>query len=459
MSGVLSVRSVPFLGERSPGNQPLTWGQQWIWRAVSTQAPEYAHLGWPFRVDVPSGCDLESVLSALSAILRRHETLRTRFFVDEQGIPGQIVVEQGELQVEVRDGGSEDVAGSVQQAQEELGRLPFTIPEISVRAAVILSEGVPRHVVLVVFHMAIDAWGMHRITGELVQFLRARAEATDLPALEEISHPTDRAQQEASPAGRRRSQAVMKRWRRAIDTFPRIALPDSGSAPETPRFKEHTLYSKALFVAAPALARELRTDVGSVILAHSLRLLGKLSGNPRCGFLVFSHNRFQDEDLRYSGTLVQSVPVGVDVEAAGLGELVRACHQSVLRAVMGGAGDPNEFAALLEDFAAETGHAADVSCAFNLLFPEFGTAAEQHGNSSWATESTARALLAESRFGSVKGCRWDDMKFYLGAYAERGELIVMLRADTALLPSAEIARFLANLESSVVDSLADQSCQ
>lgn len=437
--------------------RPLTWGQRWIWRAVAAQAPHYAHFGAPFRVDIPLGCDLEGVLSSLSAILRRHETLRTRYFVDEHGKPRQVIAGQGALDVEVRDCAAGEVAAATGQAEKELTRLPFTIPELAVRVAVITEEGVPAKITLIVFHMAIDAWGMHRITSELKQYLRALADGTDLPSLEEISHPADRAELEQSPAGRRRSQAGLKHWKRTLDTFPLVALPALAAAPEPVRFKEHTLYSKALLVAAPVLAKELGTNIGSVILAHAVRLLGKLSGNSRCGFLMFSHNRFLERDLNYSGTLVQSVPVGVDVEALSLGELVKSCHQSVLRAVTGCECDPDAVDLLLKEYPAEKGYEADLSCAFNLFFPEFGQGSGEPVRGCAEAEAVARQLAHESRFGPVREFEWDDMKFYLGAFIEEGDFILSLRADTALLPSSQIARFLGDLEGAVLDSLTDAS--
>ncbi|MFJ7345143.1 condensation domain-containing protein [Streptomyces sp. NPDC101110] len=454
---IADVRTVPFSGERGSGVQPLTWGQRWIWRAVAAQAPSYAHFGAPFRVDIPSGCDMDGVLSSLSALLRRHETLRTRYFVDEHGKPRQVIAEQGDLRVEVHDCAENDVAVAVRQAEKDLARLPFTIPELAVRVAVITADGVPAKVTLIVFHMAIDAWGMHRVTEELHQRLRSCADGAELPALQEISHPSDRARDEQSHAGQRRSQAALKRWRREIDTFPRVALPALADAAEPVRFHEHTLYSKALLLASPALARHLGTNIGSVILAHALRLLGKLSGNPRCGFLMFSHNRFLERDLHYSGTLVQSVPVGVDVTTSSLRELVKSCHQSVLRSVMGCECDPDEVDALLEDYSAETGYEADLSCAFNLFFPEFGQEGDQAAQSCAEVEPEARRSARGSRFGPVKEFEWDDMKFYLGAYIEDGEFVLSLRADTALLPSSQIARFLTDVESLVLDSLTDAS--
>lgn len=456
MSNALDVRTVSFSGERGSGIRALTWGQRWIWRAVAAQAPSYAHFGAPFHVEIPLGCDLEGVLAALSAILRRHETLRTRYFVDEHAKPRQVIAEQGELQVEVRDCVAGGVSASLRHAEKDLTRLPFTIPELAVRVAVITADGVPVKVTLIVFHMAIDAWGMHRITGELRQYMQAFADGAELPAFEEISHPADRAEDEQSPAGQRRSRAGLKRWKRAIDTFPLVALP-SLAAPEPVRFKEHTLYSKALLIAAPVLAQQLGTNTGSVILAHAVRLLGKLSGNSRCGFLMFSHNRFLERDLQYSGTLVQSVPVGVDVEALSLAELVKSCHQSVLRSVMGCECDPDEVDALLKDYSAEKGYEPDLSCAFNLFFPEFAQEGGDHARGCAEVEAEARQLAHESRFGPVKEFEWDDMKFYLGAYIEEGDFILSLRADTALLPSSRIAEFLSALEGAVLDSLTDTS--
>lgn len=86
----LSTTEIAYSGDRF-GTYPLTWGQQWLWRAVSTQAPHYAHLGIPIRLKVPTGCDVEGVLTMLSTVIERHEVLRTRYFVDAQGAANQVI--------------------------------------------------------------------------------------------------------------------------------------------------------------------------------------------------------------------------------------------------------------------------------------------------------------------------------------------------------------------------------
>ncbi|WP_406123270.1 condensation domain-containing protein [Streptomyces canus] len=449
-----SFRTVSFSGTRS-GVHPLTWGQRWIWQGLIGHAPGYEYLGWPVSVDVPTGCSLDDVLAALTTVLERHETLRTRYFLDEQGVPRQVVPAAGELRVEVRHAGRAGVPETVEQLGRELSGTPFTIPEISVRAAVVTAAGVPECLVLGVFHMATDASGMLQVTQELQAIMGARAAGTVGPELPPVGHPAERVLHETSPEGLKRSARAVEHWQQEVAKFPRRTMPPAVHTPEKPRLAEHIMRSKAVCAAAIGLSRNWRASVDSVILACAAELLGNVSGQQSCGFLVLAHNRFAEETDLYSGTLVQSFPLCVELAADSLEEHVRRTHFAALKSALSCEGNPDDITSMLRVVFGCGGDGADLSCAVNLFFRDLGTMTRVADGPEVTSREQAEKLMPQTRFSQGQGSEEDDWEFFLNAHQEGDEFVVSLRMDTAVLRSQEIVRFLVDLERRLVESLPE----
>jgi hypothetical protein len=445
-----TFHTVTFSGTRS-GVHGLTWGQRWIWQGLTGHAPHYGYLGWPVTVDIPAECGLDDVLAALAAVLERHETLRTRYFLDEHGVPRQVIAAAGELRVEARGADGADVAETVRQLEEEVSGPPFTIPEISVRAAVVTSAGGPKVLVLGVFHMATDALGLRHITDDLRAVLRA--EGTAPPELHPVRHPADRVRYERGPDGLRQSARAVAAWQQEVGRFPQRTMPPARHTPEGPRLREHIMRSKALAVAATTVAKACQASVDSVILACAAELLGKASGQQKCGFLMLAHNRFDEDTDHYSGTLVQSFPVCVELSTGSLDKLIRQTHFDGLRAALSCHGDPDDVSTMLRDVFGSDGTGADLSCAVNMFFPDLGTMGRGVQDNEPVTRAQAEELMSQTQFSRGEGLEKDDWEFYLNAFQEGDEFVLSLRMDTAALPSVEIIRFLTELERRLVESL------
>ncbi|MCC9711759.1 condensation domain-containing protein [Streptomyces sp. MNU76] len=447
-------RTVEFEGARS-GTYPLTWAQKWMWRAVTTQAPRLERLNVPIVVEIPSGCDLADVLVALAALLERHESLRTRFTVDESGTPRQVVTQAGELSVELREIGDEAVGEAAQRLAEEMSAVPFTVPELSVRAGVVTSVGAPAFVVLVAFHMAVDGWSVRILSEDLAAILRASFRGLPYPPASAIRQPVDRLAYELGTEGKEASTEAARHWERTVARFPARMLPRSTSAPETPRFQERCLYSAALTVASRTLAARHRVTPGTVVLAFVAELLARRSGNTGCGVLMFSHNRFDDSTANLSGIMLQSVPIYLQVEGLSLAERLKQTQRAGLVASASGQYDPEHVHAMLRDLARRTGLRPDLACGVNLTLPEdrenaAGTALDPHG----AAEEIRR-LLTNTRVTRQRAPDWDDMRFYLSAREEPEGMLVAVRADTFVLSSTEAVHLLRELERLVVEAVLD----
>jgi hypothetical protein len=416
-----------------------------MWQAVETQAPHFVHFNMSFQVPVPSGCDLETVLATLGSLIGHHETLRTRYNVDEWGIPWQVVVRNGSLQVEIWNVGQEQVEEAAGRLRDKLTRHPFTAPEISVRAAVVTTGGAPAVMVLSIFHLAMDVWSQRLIAADLMSALHL-ASRGDAPTLRSrLSHPLDRLAYEQSPEGVQRSQGATQYWVNTMHSLPQAILPPHRGTVEQPRFKRIAMTSRALDIAVSELAARHLVDIGSVILAFVGYLLRHRARAEECGLLFFSHNRFDRGATNLSGTIVQSVPLRLGSVGSSVRQLVKQAHRASLAASSHGQYDPAEVNAAVRGFP-------ELSCAVNLVLQRKGRGRRENRAK---VDVAAQQALSETRIAEKGGEVYDDMRFYLLAEHSSSGITLTLLADTALLSSHEITRFLTDLEQVAVAALSE----
>jgi hypothetical protein len=438
---------VAFEGTRS-GDFPLTWGQCWVWNnSVASRAPYYADLGGSYIVEVPVGCDLATVSGAISEILRRYETFRTRYSTTEP--PQQTVVARGHLRVAVREVDAADAPSAASAVENEFNNLPFTLPELALRAAVILADGAPRFVVLCAFHMAMDCHGMVAVLDDFSTLLRGKPIQGELT---EVSHPIDRALAERTPESVRRSARGVEFWERELAKFPEDQLPHNGRRPESPRYQTFALRSPAVRVAALGLAAELGVSTSSVILAMAASLLGGRNPSGTCGIVLAASHRYDPDSVRYPGTLVQGVPVALDVSADTPEKLISRCHRATMLAALAGHCHPDDLAAMLSERYGTEAAEARLACVVNLNLPAAEGSADEDA-ARIPTRDEAERLAARSRCEFLEGTPVENERFYLAAHGDATDFFVTLRADTAVLAPAEIVEFLRGLERSLIDCL------
>lgn len=450
MTAAPYLLDIRFKGTRS-GVFPLTWGQHWVWDSVVARAPHYADLSGSYIVAVPDGCDMAKVADALTMLLNRYETFRSRYSIAPDGVPQQVVLADGRLRVDVRDvdpANAEEAAGT---AEADYNNLPFTLPEISLRATVIASCGMPKFVVLCAFHMAIDCHGMVSVLDDFRSFMSGRSVDAADSAAGHMTHPADRALEEQSATGMQRSARGVRFWEQELAKFPDNPLPYAGHRLETPRYKTFAMYSSAVRVASTNLAEDLGVSTQSVILAMAASLIARRSGSQTCGIVLAANHRYDPESMRYPGTLVQGVPTAFDVSEASPQRLITRCHRAGMLAALAGHCHPGDLAQMLRNSYGTEAAEAKLACVVNLNLPAVAGSAEQSGTR--ATRAEAERLLTESKYEYVEGTPVENERFYLAAQGDATDFFITLRADSAVLTSAEIVKFLRNLERALVDCL------
>jgi amino acid adenylation domain-containing protein len=173
-TGKLDRARLPAAGERTA---PLSTSQERLW-FVEAAAPGTAAYATPILLRWRGAVDRAALSAALTAVVARHEPLRTTYRL-EAGGPVQVIHEPAAVRVEVRDGAAGEaercVAGPIDLAADPPLRCTVW-------------PGLPGGdlVLLRTHHIAVDGWSAHVLLADLAAAYRAAAagQVPDLPPTE-----------------------------------------------------------------------------------------------------------------------------------------------------------------------------------------------------------------------------------------------------------------------------------
>ncbi|WP_405554693.1 condensation domain-containing protein [Streptomyces canus] len=214
---------------------PLTWAQYWTWVAQhETPAPPAALTGH-VTVPVPDGeLSVSDVEGAVRWLVRRHEGLRTRFRMNGDGYPVQLIEEDFfpvvrviESPAVLRDKEAEQAIGVILRPFE-LGEEP------PIRAALVTVTGVPTTLHLVMHHIVCDNTAVEIAKSEIRTYLdhAVRGDVPQLPAPE--WSPRQQWEFESSARGAELNRRAVEYWRELHERQPcdvhpvRVDSPPSG---------------------------------------------------------------------------------------------------------------------------------------------------------------------------------------------------------------------------------------
>ncbi|HEV2736931.1 MAG TPA: condensation domain-containing protein, partial [Longimicrobiaceae bacterium] len=166
---------------------PLSFAQQRLW-VVHRMDPVSPAYNLPYALRLRGALDPGVLARALTALVRRHETLRT-VFPEHGGVPVQRVLPAGSVPLDVVDLRAlpEDArdAGAARLAREEAAR-PFDLATGPLlRATVLRLSGTDAVVLFTLHHVVSDGWSQDVLVRDLSELYAAAAEgrAPALPPL------------------------------------------------------------------------------------------------------------------------------------------------------------------------------------------------------------------------------------------------------------------------------------
>ncbi|SEG80906.1 Condensation domain-containing protein [Actinacidiphila yanglinensis] len=409
---------------------PLTLGQRIVRESLAQRS---ADADYTYNIDrvvqVPPGTEPAAVYAAVHALVRRHESLRTRF---PAGAGEQVVDGDGSLAVRSADG--------VARARAELAAQPFDIAaEWGIRVAIVSRRDRPRAVVLCLSHLAVDAWAANLVADELAALLRGSARGGATPGAgagpaagpepKPVLQPVDQAAIEAEPENVARRADALAHLRQVLLAAP--AEPDdAGADPDAWHLGE--LRSTAVDPAAREVAARCRTTAAVVYLAAA----GTALGDGPHVLKSITHNRVSPAETTCVAPFALDLFVPVDATGGTLEAVVARTWAAYVEAARHSRYDPAAVRPLVAEAAAERGTRPDLSVLVNDLRA--------------GPRPPAPAHPAASTFRWGEPFRLPGLTRYL-ALADDGDAVVLsLLANGTALSRERIPAFLRRMEQAIL---------
>ncbi|GAA2005197.1 hypothetical protein [Catenulispora subtropica] len=365
---------VPFAGPGS-GRAALTWGQRDIWATMIRQRNWLPQGG---RRPLAPGTRAEDVAAELAYLHSRYPAMRTRLAVGESLGVHQWVVASGETFLEFYDTpGGQDPDVFAAGVEAVYRRRPYDLrTEWPIRMAVIRTDGVCTHLVVLMHHLALDAGGAAVMLREVAA--RETREPTGLQPLEQAAW-------QASAAGQRHNDRTLRSFAQALaprsaDTpsagpSPASTVPGPGPAPQVsresrkpqeprapgedqppatlagprrPRHWSGRLTSPDLAASVAAISARTGVDDSAVLTALVAVAFARLTGERRVLLRPRVANRFRPTLADVVCFVAQSGLLVLDLGGATFDDAVDRARRATMAAMKNAYFDPGALDALLD---------------------------------------------------------------------------------------------------------------
>ncbi|HKU72441.1 MAG TPA: amino acid adenylation domain-containing protein [Pyrinomonadaceae bacterium] len=420
------------------GPLPLSFSQRRLW-FLDQLTPGSAVYNIPVALRLNGSLHLPALQQAFTEILRRQESLRTRFAVIDAD-PVQLISEPQDFDLHFLDLSHLERTESEQEVQRlasEEANYPFDLTRAPLFRATLLRLAAAEHVLLFTMHHIVsDGWSMGILIREITTLYEAFAADRPSPLVDLPVQYADYALWQREQLQGERLEEQLQYWREQLQGAPALLeLPTEKPRPPVQSYRGAELRIEVTPATTRAL-RELSQQHGvtlfMTLLAAFQALLYRYTGQDDIvvGTPVAGRTRAETEGLIgfFLNTLALRVSLKGDPTFATLLSRVReAClgayaHQDV------------PFEQLLEELAPERtlSHTPVFQVMFNMLNLEFvGEQTELDG-------LTIAALpVAQEERGA---------KFELELYArERGEGLQLILVHSELYTSVAMERMLDHL--------------
>jgi amino acid adenylation domain-containing protein len=266
--------------ERRAEGMPLSFAQQRLWFMQQWEL-ESATYNIPTAVRLSGELVVPALEQSLQEIIRRHESLRTRFIV-EAGEVRQQITEEWAVRLTVEDLEAESVEARDEVLEQEI-RKPFDLNQVPLLRVRLLRVAANEHVLLlVVHHIIADGWSMGVLLRELVSLYesRRRGEQSDLPQLE-VQYVDYAEWQRERLSGDALSEQE-RYWKEQLaDASPILELPADRVRPTVQTFsggRESLKLSAELSERLKVVSRQTDVTLFMVLLAAFQILLSRQTG-------------------------------------------------------------------------------------------------------------------------------------------------------------------------------------
>ncbi|MDQ7910870.1 condensation domain-containing protein [Phytohabitans sp. ZYX-F-186] len=347
--------TVPFKADPPDGEavEELSWGQREIWTAMVRQE-WWLPIGYARAV--PPGTTVEDLADEVRYMMSRYPTLRTTLRYDPDGRTRQVVAGAGEIEVELVDAADdEDPERVADQVRQRYWDGDYDLVHgWPIWVAVIRHRGAPTHLVTVMSHLVLDAFGGIVMLEEVA----ARpAEPTAMP-------PAEQVRWQASPAGQRQNAAALRYWEKVLRAVPARRFPHRHE-PRAPRHWEGRFRSPAAHLALRVLAARTKVDASPLLLATFAIAMARHTGINPVVVQVVVNNRFRPGLARSMSPLSQTGVCAIDLAGLSVDDAVRLTARQAIAAYKHAYYNPSDVDDLVARLARERGEELDLACFFN----------------------------------------------------------------------------------------------
>ncbi|SEG84492.1 amino acid adenylation domain-containing protein [Actinacidiphila yanglinensis] len=235
--GGTAERRVPAPGRR-PEHVPLSSAQMRLW-LVQQMRPDLADYLIPTVLRVRGHLDVNALTSAVSTLVARHESLRTRFVAGPDGEPHQVVDPPRPVALDEHDlsavGDAEQRRRTARTIVAAETSRPFDLArDPLLRVAVVRSAADDATVVVTVHHIAADGLSMDLLAAEFAAEYAAGSTGGHHGLAAPLLQPADLALAEREPAQVAARERQLGYWRRQLADLPELSLPTDRHRPAKP---------------------------------------------------------------------------------------------------------------------------------------------------------------------------------------------------------------------------------
>ncbi|MFC4857884.1 condensation domain-containing protein [Actinophytocola glycyrrhizae] len=410
---------VAFSGE-GDGEGELAFGQLGLWQSIM-QSGNSKTVAYVAEAD--PGTTVDEVADMLGFMVGRHQSLRTTLVLrDGERPPRQRVAAAGEITLLVVAAGEDDPAAVAEAISEHWQVVPFAYEtEWPVRMAAVVAGGAVTHVVTVILHTSIDAFGLSALAADI----GARDPVTGAPAGPVTAlPPLAQAAREATPAGRKQNERSLRYLEQVLRTAPTQLFGPPRYDGEA-RYEMVRYRSPAIAMALQAFAAREHSDDSSVLLTAFLVGVGRVTGVNPLATIVLVSNRFRPGFADSVSALLKVTPFVFDVAGRTVRDAVAAVTGKALNAYKNAYYDAYEQEARVEQIERERGTAFDLSCYYN----DRRQRDRVHAGAASPADEEIRAALADSELFWKQEPSVAKAKVYLSIDDPAGAIELVLSAD------------------------------
>jgi amino acid adenylation domain-containing protein len=430
------------IGRRDSGltELPLSFGQEQLW-FIDRFAPGQAMYNIPIAVTIRGSLDEDALDLAITALVARHEALRTRLVPGAGGRPVQVI----DSPVPVPAARVALAGGTLKEFIDAEAATPFDLAAGPLaRFSLISADDGTRVLLAVVHHVVFDGWSAGILVRDLAALYLAQVTGAP-PGLDELPVQfADYALWERARLGDEVPGELAGYWRKAMEGFETVQFPADRARPVIEDWAgglATAMCPRPLLDGMRSLARERGTTLFVVLMAGLQALLHRYTGQRDIVVGTVSANRGRPELAPMIGYCVNTLPIRVDLS----GDPCFSELTDRVKAVTTGAYAHQElpFGRMVDLLKVERDPGRAPVFQIALAFNERDAAPVAAGEVTFALSDLVAGVYA-AKF---------DLSFT--AEARPGGLWVECSYKTALFDQGTVERLLGHLEVLLAGAIAD----